>query len=203
MGSSKAAMSTAIFLTPNTPVLVRHRDTGNICIEKIGKLGGYSWTKEGSHEAACLLETDTWTGKTWSTAVRIHRRHVKQPLLHWVHPKGTACVSDLPTEVMDCPMPEFPELASDMATGTPEVQAFRDMHTAQEEYARILALGCAADIAFVNDVYIVTCGRMMQHNASQETATEVPYDGFVYTLETEHGVFQAGAGKLCLPCIKA
>lgn len=201
------AYNTAMYVPPDTPVFIRHRDSGDIEVEKMERLLRHSKWEKGEEEGtsfATLLDMDAWGKHGWMKIQKAYRKFVKsETLLRVIHPCG--CVWTSSDEGVDiCPtLPPFPELASDYVCKQDDVRAFRDLYAAQEEYSRLLALNYPVTFSIDEETFQLYLDSTGSSPASSPrsmpsvTSSDKPYDGYLYTFELEDGSeFQAGFGSL-------
>ena len=216
---------------PNTPVIVRNRETGDILVEPIARLAYAPWepyevfkqhdtvpSNRREKEQTYVTHLDAWTDRGWSPINRVIRHKCNKRIYRVVTQHGIVEVTEdhslldtnrnllKPTEVSSSVellhgLPPLPEPACDHLREIPTVQLFSNPVTAQTEFLHIKAY-------HRGDVHVSIDAKGMYHvkhgdeaHAPLDTSVEVLFDagkygGYVYDIETEEGVFQAGVGSL-------
>lgn len=194
---------TAMFVSPDTPVVTRDFVYGNISVVKMEDLGKKEkwFPTEDGNKYATLMDTDVWTPSGWSKAYKIIQKKQVAQLFLLETKYGVVKVYGDNVPSVEHSLPEFPEPASDVHFKPKTV--FRDMYEAQCEYVMQKALG--------KRVY---CGMMCQQplliglldTPLDRTGVQLhpceDRNARVYTVETADGKFMCGVGKIVLPCEK-
>lgn len=219
---------------PNTPVLVRNRETGEIFVEAISKIASAEWSKyevfkehdtvssnRRSKEQSRPFQLDAWTDRGWSPINRVIRHKCNKRIYRVICQHGTVDVTEdhslldtnrglmKPEDIHNGvkllhSFPDLPEPASDVMYDVPTVQTFHNALNAQNEYVVLKAnerhnvqIRVGGD-NLLNPQYIVTHSIPVEHvdTCAQVLYDKDAYDGYVFDIETEEGVFQAGVGEL-------
>jgi DNA polymerase elongation subunit (family B) len=170
-------------------------------------------------EQSMASEWLAWTDRGWSPIARVIRHKCAKSIYMVSTPCGAVEVTEdhslldrhrhivkphalTKHTVLLSGFPVLEEVAQDRHQRIPQAQVFQDALQAQEEYMHLRALGYEVKV----DCWVAKHKRLAYELSvlpSKPTAwvetitcTLPSYDGYVYDLETEEGVFQAGVGEL-------
>ena len=193
-----------MFVTEDTPVLVRDFAYGTIYVNKISTLGkNEKWTYDPIWKTyhANLLDIDVWSHVGWCRAPRIVRRKPEHTISILETNRGIVEIEGTEIPSFRYGLPQLPELASDICYPYPDT--FNTVFDAQTEFIRRTSLHVNSCYERYDNKYVIKIKKDQTHNINPpKIVATTKKVQLVYSLQTMEGMFQCGLGELILPCEK-
>jgi DNA polymerase elongation subunit (family B) len=236
---------------PETPLLIRHRQTGTVVIKEIASLADETMWQEyaifkqsdgSNHQSnrtekqqALASNYEIWTDRGWSSIIRVIRHKCNKRIYRVVDSNGVVDVTEdhslldmnrnlvkpeqllerpeakehsvdllhripTPVDLEELEYLKFPlPLRTAPKDNDPQIYELGESNAviAQQKYMYLASNGFHVKVDYLygsHHIYYSNCP--FEHSKKYVYTRLQNYNGFVYDIETDEGVFQAGVGSL-------
>ena len=211
---------------PYTPILLRNKLTGEISTKTIDSISESEWkpydvfkvgeSNRREKQQIEIEEYQTWTDNGWSDIKRVIKHKCNKSIYRILTHTGLVDVTEdhsLLTENKEIIKPTDVKIGSKLLTSFPEIKIDEPIFTdeihyvetdiqlyAQKYYITLKGMGYNVRIIeiYSGTYRVIWTRKSIENQDAIQTIEKIydSYDDYVYDIETEEGVFQAGIGNI-------